>query len=83
MYLDVSHKSISKIQKFIWSLFFKNIQTVSAPSSTYGESTKPLEIDENEELERMALLKQRETLIRGMGKNKQTSIHKNLFFLYI
>lgn len=28
-----------------------------------------MEIDETEEFERMNLLKQRETLIRGMGKN--------------
>ncbi|CAF0827290.1 unnamed protein product [Rotaria sordida] len=38
-----------------------------SPIQTYGESLRSMEIDENEEFERMALLKQRETLIRGMG----------------
>jgi hypothetical protein len=51
---------------------------------TYGESTKPLEIDENEELERMTLLKQRETLVRGMGKTKRQKIRfRKTFFSYI
>lgn len=35
---------------------------------SYGDSSKPLDIDENEELERILALKHRETLIRGMGK---------------
>lgn len=35
----------------------------------YGESTKPLEIEESEEVERLLSLKHRETLVRGMGKN--------------
>jgi hypothetical protein len=50
---------------------------------TYGESIKPLEIDENEELERMTLLKQRETLVRGMGKTKRQKIRfrKNFFLI--
>ena len=39
-----------------------------SPAQNYGESTKPIEIDESEEFERMTLLKQRETLIRGMGR---------------
>jgi hypothetical protein len=45
---------------------------VTTPASSYGESTKPIEIDESEEIERMTLLKQRETLIRGMGKLKSS-----------
>lgn len=38
-----------------------------APGQSYGDSSKPQDIDENEELERILALKHRETLIRGMG----------------
>jgi hypothetical protein len=50
--------------------------------SAYGESIKPIEIDESEEIERMTLLKQRETLIRGMGKSNKRFFHsrKKIFF---
>jgi hypothetical protein len=37
------------------------------PSQPYGESTRPIEIDESEEVERLLSLKHRETLVRGMG----------------
>lgn len=43
------------------------IPNVNTPIVSYGESAKAMEIDESEEVERMTLLKQRETLIRGMG----------------
>lgn len=45
-----------------------------------------MDIDENEEFERMSLLKQRETLMRGMGKNtitKQESYFEKKLFSYI
>ncbi|CAF0940340.1 unnamed protein product [Adineta steineri] len=41
------------------------VSTPTIPS--YGESTKPIEIDETEEFERMTLLKQREALLRTSG----------------
>jgi hypothetical protein len=41
------------------------------PNQPYGDSTKPIEIEETEELERMLSLKHRETLIRGMGKKRE------------
>ncbi|CAF3454060.1 unnamed protein product [Rotaria sp. Silwood1] len=44
-----------------------NATLAISPVQTYGESLRPTEIDENEEFERMTLLKQRETLMRGMG----------------
>ncbi|CAF1413145.1 unnamed protein product [Rotaria magnacalcarata] len=44
-----------------------NANLTISPAQAYGESMKTLDIDENEEFERMTLLKQRETLIRGMG----------------
>ncbi|CAF0755345.1 unnamed protein product [Didymodactylos carnosus] len=42
-------------------------QNIKCPVMPYGDSGKAVEIDENEELERIMSLKQRETLIRGMG----------------
>ncbi|CAF4317967.1 unnamed protein product, partial [Didymodactylos carnosus] len=42
-------------------------QNVKSPVTSYGDSLKTIEIDESEELERVMSLKQRETLIRGMG----------------
>ncbi|CAF3048765.1 unnamed protein product [Rotaria sp. Silwood2] len=44
-----------------------NATLAISPVQTYGESLRSMEIDENEEFERMTLLKQRETLMRGMG----------------
>jgi hypothetical protein len=41
-----------------------------------------MEIDESEEIERMTLLKQRETLIRGMGKTT-TKIYVKELFVYL
>jgi hypothetical protein len=40
------------------------------PNQLYVDSTKSIEIDESEEVERLTSLKHRETLIRGMGKKK-------------
>jgi hypothetical protein len=48
----------------------KNMGT-STPQIYLGyDSTKPIDIDENEEMERLLLLRHRETLIRGMGKTR-------------
>ncbi|CAF1520442.1 unnamed protein product, partial [Adineta ricciae] len=44
-----------------------NTNVASPLVQNYGESNKPMEIDENEEYERLALLNQRETLLRGLG----------------
>ncbi|CAF3548920.1 unnamed protein product [Rotaria sordida] len=44
-----------------------NVNIPSPPTQSFGDSTKPIDIDETEELERMLSLKHRETLIRGMG----------------
>ena len=59
---------------------------VTTPVSSYGESTKPIEIDEGEDIERLTSLKQRETLLRGMGESiKVIHLKKNeqgLFFLF-
>ena len=57
---------------------------VTTPVSNYGESTKPVEIDEGEDIERLTSLKQRETLIRGMGESIKVihskKMHKAVFF---
>lgn len=49
--------------------YFQNSNVTTPPTTQhYGDSRKPIEIDESEEFERITLLKQRETLIRGLGK---------------
>lgn len=44
----------------------------------YGDTLKPVEIDETDEVERITSLKHRETLIRGMGKK-----HIQSFLIFI
>ncbi|CAF3896980.1 unnamed protein product [Rotaria sp. Silwood2] len=43
------------------------VNIATPPTQSFGDSTKPIDIEETEELERMLSLKHRETLIRGMG----------------
>lgn len=53
---------------------------MTTPPSQYTvDSVKPIDIDETEELERMLSLKHRETLIRGMGKEKAFQIKIRCF----
>jgi hypothetical protein len=48
----------------------KNMGTSAPQIYIDGDSLKPIDIDEHEEMERLLLLRHRETLIRGMGKTK-------------
>jgi len=53
------------------------VNLITSPSQIYGESLKPLEIDEIEERERLGQLKQREAILRQTGVIEMC--HRELF----
>ena len=58
---------------------FQNTDLANQSNQGYGETLKPMDIDDNEEFERMALLKQREILLRGMSENYNNAMFYVMF----